>query len=148
VQRNTRLVDLGFRILNLLHRSVVRCSAGRLGRRAFGMEIIELVTIGRRSGRPHSTMLTIPVIEGSTLVLVASKGGDDRDPDWFKNLVVSPKVQVIRRGVRNDMVARVAHEDEQQRLWPQVIATYRSYDAYRRRAHRDIPLVLCTPLAE
>ncbi len=91
-------------------------------------------------------MLTVPVIEGVVLVLVASKGGDDRDPDWLKNLMAHPKIQVILRGERRDMVARVASPEEYARLWPQVVATYKSYDAYRRRTARAIPLVLCTPI--
>jgi deazaflavin-dependent oxidoreductase (nitroreductase family) len=143
-----RLVDFGFRVLNAVHRSVVRVTAGRLGRHAFGMEIIELITVGRRSGRLHSTMLTVPVIEGVMLVLVASKGGDDRDPDWLKNLMANPKIQVILRGERRDMVGRLASPEEYARLWPQVVATYKSYDAYRRRTARAIPLVLCTPIDE
>jgi deazaflavin-dependent oxidoreductase (nitroreductase family) len=142
------LVDFGFRLLNSFHRTVVRVSAGRLGRHAFGMEIIELITVGRRSGRPHSTMLTVPVIEGAVLVLVASKGGDDRDPDWLKNLLANPRILVIRRGERRDMSARLASPEEHARLWSQVVVTYKSYDAYRRRTARAIPLVLCTPVDE
>jgi deazaflavin-dependent oxidoreductase (nitroreductase family) len=107
------------------------------------MEIIELETVGRRSGRPHSTMLAVPVIEGSTLVLVASKGGDDRDPYWLLNLLATPSVDVLRRGERSSMRARLATPDEHVRLWPLVVARYRSYDRYRRRAAREIPLVFC-----
>ncbi len=140
-----RVVDQGFRVLNYVHRAVVHCSGGRWGRRAFGMEIIELVTVGRRSGRAHSTMLTVPVIEGTTLVLVASKGGDDRDPDWFRNLLANPVVEVVRGPVRVRMRSRLATPVEQARLWPLVVATYRSYDTYRTRSSRQIPLVICAP---
>jgi hypothetical protein len=35
-------------------------------------------------------MLTAPVIEGDRVVLVALKGGDDRDPDWYRNLIAHP----------------------------------------------------------
>jgi deazaflavin-dependent oxidoreductase (nitroreductase family) len=139
-------VDLGFRTLNLFHRSVIRVSAGRLGRRAFGMEIVELVTVGRKTRRRHSTMLTVPVIEGDNLVLVASKGGDDRDPDWLRNLVATPESEVIWRGERRSMRARLASAEEIERLWPKVVASYRSYENYRRRAARDIPLVICSPV--
>lgn len=128
-----------------MHRAVVRLSRGRLGARAFGMEIIELETVGRRTGRSHRIMLTVPVAEGDTLVLVASKGGDDRDPDWFKNLVANPRITVARRGGRHAMLARLATPEESARLWPLVVACYHPYDSYRRRASRAIPLVICTP---
>lgn len=109
------------------------------------MEIIELETVGRRSGRRHVAMLTVPVVQGSTLVLVASKGGDDRDPDWFKNLVAHPRVLVARRGRTEVMTARVATAEERTALWPHVVASYHSYDSYQRRSAREIPLVLVTP---
>lgn len=90
-------------------------------------------------------MLTVPVIEGTTLVLVASKGGDDRDPDWFRNLLANPVVEVVRGPVRVRMRSRLATPVEQARLWPLVVATYRSYDTYRTRSSRQIPLVICAP---
>lgn len=49
---------------------------------AFGMPVVELHTTGRTSSLPRSTMLTAPVAGDDRVVLVASKGGDDRDPDW------------------------------------------------------------------
>ncbi|MDE3064059.1 MAG: nitroreductase family deazaflavin-dependent oxidoreductase [Acidobacteriota bacterium] len=140
-----RLVDTGFRALNSVHRGVVKVSNGRVGARAFGMEVVELVTVGRRTGRRHSTMLTAPIVEGERLVLVASKGGDDRDPDWLRNLVANPSIEVIRRGALRKMTARLATPEECDELWPRVIGRYRFYDTYRRRAARTIPLVICEP---
>jgi deazaflavin-dependent oxidoreductase (nitroreductase family) len=142
----TAVVDRGFRWLNSFHRGVVALTRGRLGRRAFGMEIIELITVGRRSSRPHSTMLTVPVIDGDALVLVASKGGDHRDPDWLKNIVANPMVRVTLRSRSIDMHARVASGEEHAQLWPRVVARYSHYENYQRRAGREIALVICTPV--
>ncbi len=139
------VVDRGFRALNAVHHAVVTLTRGRLGSRARGMEVIELITRGRRSGRAHRTMLTVPVVDGDSLVLVASKGGDDRDPDWLANLRREPTVQVVRRGETGEWRARLATPEECDVLWPRVVAAYRAYDRYRRRASRDVPLVLCEP---
>jgi deazaflavin-dependent oxidoreductase (nitroreductase family) len=145
VHVSPRFTDLGFRILNTFHRTVVRASGGRLGTRAYGLDMVELVTTGRRSGRAHSTMLLAPLRDGSDLVLVASKGGDQRDPDWYKNLVVNPLVRVTMRGESVEMLARVATPEERALLWPRTVARYRHYEGYQRRAGRLIPLVICTP---
>lgn|SRR5487761_2227954 len=139
------LIDTGFKSLNLLHRAVLRVTGRRLGTSAFGMPMVELHTMGRKSGVERTVVLASPVNRGSSLVLVASKGGDDRHPDWFLNLVAHPDVEITVGDVRRPMRARVATEEEASELWPQVIARYRSYDAYRRRAKREIPLVLCDP---
>ena len=140
-----QLKDQGFRALNRVHATLVRVSGGRVGQRAFGMDVVELRTTGRRSGRSHVTMLTTPVVEDDKLVLVASKGGDDRDPDWYKNLLANPDVDVKWRGKLQSMRARVAYDDERATLWPQVVASYHSYDSYRLRTRRVIPLVICSP---
>jgi deazaflavin-dependent oxidoreductase (nitroreductase family) len=109
------------------------------------MHVIELHTVGRTSGHVRSTMLTSPVVDGDQVVLVASKGGDDRDPDWYRNIVAHPDVELTILGERRLMRARPASTQERAILWPRVVAAYKPYDSYRRRAKRDIPLVICEP---
>lgn len=139
------LVDVGFKALNRFHRTVDHVSHGRLGRRAFGMTVIDLYTVGRRTGTTHRTILTVPVIDNGRLVVVASKGGDHRDPDWLRNLLVHPDVEVMIDGERRLLHARVADPEEKISLWPRVTAAYRGYARYQRRSPRDIPLIICEP---
>ncbi|MCM3883827.1 nitroreductase/quinone reductase family protein [Frankia sp. R82] len=134
-----------FRLLNRAHGVLVRVTGGRLGWRAGGMPVLEVITTGRRSGRPHTLRLTSPVRDGSTIVLVASRGGDDRDPDWFLNVCANPDVQVRARGEQwRSMRARQATPDERGQLWPQVV-TNRWYRGYEAKTERVIPLVLLEP---
>jgi len=139
------MVDVGFKALNVFHRFVARATGGRVGRRAFGMPVIDLYSVGRRTGVTHVTMLTVPVVDDGCLVVVASKGGDDRDPDWFRNLLVHPDIEVAIDGERRRYRARVATSEEKVVLWPRVTAAYRPYASYQRRSRRDIPLVICEP---
>lgn len=139
------VADLGFKAMNHAHRTIVQLSGGRVLASAFGMPVVELHTVGRTSGRHRSTMLTAPVIDGDLVVLVASKGGDDRDPDWFRNLVAHPDIELTMAGRRRLMRARQASAQEKAELWPRVVAAYKGYDGYQRRTERDIPLVICEP---
>ncbi len=109
--------------------------------------MVMLTTTGRRTGRKRRTMLTAPVVDGERVVLVASFGGDDRDPAWFRNLVENPNVILTMAGGDRPMRARVADADERSDLWPRIVATYRGYDAYRRRTSRQIPVVVLEPYA-
>lgn len=109
------------------------------------MTVVELHVVGRRSGLPRSTILTTPVVDGDRFVLVASKGGDDRDPEWFLNAVANPEVELTIGATRRPMRARVATDDERDELWPRVIGAYRSYGGYRQRTSRVIPMVICEP---
>ncbi|MBA3268322.1 MAG: nitroreductase family deazaflavin-dependent oxidoreductase [Acidimicrobiia bacterium] len=139
--------DIFLRAVNVLHRNVFRLSKGRIANRGLGMPVVELTTTGRKSGRTRTVMLTSPVQEGERLVIVASKGGDDRHPDWFLNLRDQPRVDVRMDGATQSMNARIATSAEKAELWPKVVAAYKGYAQYQKRTERDIPLVILEPVA-
>lgn len=139
------LADMGMRAMSETHRAILRLTGGRVLSSAFGMPSVELHTVGRNTGRPRSTMLTAPVVDGDRVVLVASKGGDDRDPDWYRNLLAQPEIELTMAGRRRPMLARRASAAEKAELWPRVAAAYQGYADYQRRTERDIPLVICEP---
>lgn len=136
------LKDVVARNLTGLHAAVFRASSGRIGGRIYGMPVVMLTTIGRKSGRRRTTMLTSPIVEDGRVVLVASYGGDDRHPTWFLNLRDNPEVEVVMSGKTSPMRARIASADEKAELWPRVVAAYRGYGGYQKRTDRDIPLVI------
>jgi deazaflavin-dependent oxidoreductase (nitroreductase family) len=145
MRRKDSLADFGFKALNVFHRTVTTLSGGRLGRQAFGMAVVDLHAVGRRSGLTHATLLTAPLVENGSLVLVASKGGDDRAPDWYLNVVAHPDVEITVDGERRPFRARTATPEEKAELWPRVTARYRGYARYQTRSRREIPLVICDP---
>jgi len=138
--------DLVLKLMNALHRGVLKASGGRLGWEGSGMPVLELTTTGRKSGQPRSVMLTSPFQERSTIVVVASRGGDDHHPAWFLNLRDDPNVEVKTKGEpKRRMVARIANAEERARLWPLVTADHKNYAGYQTRTDREIPLVLLEP---
>jgi deazaflavin-dependent oxidoreductase (nitroreductase family) len=139
------VVDAGFKLMNATHRAVLTLTGGRYPRTLFGMPAVELHTIGRTSGQRRTTMLTSPVHDDDRIVLVASKGGDDRDPQWYRNLTVNPDVEITMEGTTRKMRARTASAEEKAALWPEILAAYKWYGSYQKRADRDIPVVVCEP---
>lgn len=132
--------------VNRLHRGIIRLTGGRLGWQAGGMPVLELTTIGRKSGQPRSLLLTAAVVLGDTYVVVASRAGDDRHPAWLLNLRDNPSVEVsIKGGPRERRHARIATPEERARLWPRVERTYPGYRRYQRSTTREIPLVFLEP---
>jgi deazaflavin-dependent oxidoreductase (nitroreductase family) len=111
------------------------------------MPVLELTTTGRKSRQPRSVMLTSPLQEGNTLVVVASRGGDDEHPAWFLNLRDNPDVEVaLKGGHKQPMRAHVADATERARLWPLVTADHKNYADYQTKTDREIPLVLLEPV--
>jgi deazaflavin-dependent oxidoreductase (nitroreductase family) len=107
------------------------------------METLELHTIGRTSGKRRSTLLTTPIADEQRVIVVASKGGHDEHPDWYKNLVANPEVEITRGGVTRTMRARTATAAEKAELWPRIVKVYRGYGGYQQRSAREIPVVIC-----
>ena len=140
--------DAVFKGTNQLHRLVMKLTGNRVGWKAAGMQVVELTTTGAKSGQPRTVMLTSPRQEGEAIVVVASRGGDERNPAWLHNIAKDPRVTVSRRG-RYDvpMVARVATAEERARLWPLITADHKQYAGYQEKTDREIPVVLLDPVA-
>jgi deazaflavin-dependent oxidoreductase (nitroreductase family) len=138
--------DAALKTMNAIHRVVLKLSFGRLGWDASNMPVLELTTTGRKSGQPRSVMLTSPLQEGTTIVVVASRGGDDQHPAWFLNVRDHPEVEVVYRGEpKRKMNARVATAEERARMWPRLTKDHKNYAGYQDKTDREIPLVLLEP---
>jgi deazaflavin-dependent oxidoreductase (nitroreductase family) len=106
-----------------------------------GTTILILTTTGRRSGQPRTNALIYRQHGGDYLV-VASKGGADEPPDWYRNLQADPEVQVQVRGERFAAKARDATPQEKPQLWRYMTEVWPDYDAYQQRTPREIPVVV------
>ncbi len=137
--------DAVFKVVTRIHRAVFDLSQGKLAGTASGMPVVKLTTIGRKSGQRRTTMLTSPLVDGDNVVLVASFGGDDRDPAWFGNLVANPEVEVVMSGSTKMMRARVTEGDERTGLWETLTAKHANYAGYQRKTSRQIPVVVLEP---
>ncbi|OHV32270.1 MULTISPECIES: nitroreductase family deazaflavin-dependent oxidoreductase [Pseudofrankia] len=120
-------------------------SGGTVGHESNGVYTLVLATTGRRTGEPRRTCL-IYGTSGDDFVVVASKGGADEDPAWFKNLQADPSVGVQVGTRRFTARARVASSAERKPLWAQMARIFPLYDEYAQKTDRVIPLVLLTPL--
>lgn len=119
-------------------------SGGTEGHESNGVYTFVLATTGRRTGQPRRTCL-IYGTSGDDFVVVASKGGADQDPDWFKNLQADPSAGVQVGTRRFTARARIASSDQREALWPQMARIFPLYDEYAQKTDRVIPIVLLTP---
>ena len=123
-----------------------RKTNGRFGAKmpGYAAPICLLTTTGRRSGMAR----TVPLLympDGERVVVVASVGGMSKNPEWYLNIVASPKVTVDIDGDARAMLAHTATPEERVRLWPLLVAMYPPYETYQQRTTREIPVVICTP---
>jgi len=116
-------------------------SGGEDGHDWNGVPCLVLTTTGRRSGRLRRNAL-IYGTDGDDVVIVASRGGDDHHPLWYRNLVDEPAVTVQVGADVFDATARTATADDKARLWPQMAEIWPAYNDYQAKTDRDIPVVV------
>ena len=136
--------DLVLKTMNFVHRATLTLSFGKLGWHAAGMPVLELTTIGRKSGESrHSPLLFLQ--EGKRIVLVASQGGRATNPMWYLNLQANPKITFQTKKETLALTARDATDAERDDYWPKLDAMYPDFANYRSYTERKIPIVICDP---
>lgn len=109
-----------------------------------GTQTLILTTTGRRSGQRR----THPLIygrHGDDYLVVASKGGAPRHPEWYLNLEANPEVDIQIKGDRIHAHARTATPEEKPGLWAIMTKEWPDYDSYQEKTDRDIPVVVLEP---
>ena len=126
------------------HAWLVRRTGGRLGGRAFGVQILVLRSTGRQSGqRRESPMFFLD--QGEGFAVVASNGASKRTPAWWLNLQTQPEAEALVRGRTYLVRARAASEQETTTLWPRFVELYSGYEHYKSIATRELPVVILEP---
>jgi deazaflavin-dependent oxidoreductase (nitroreductase family) len=140
-----RAVDRSWPVLRRLtglHTVAYRATRGLVGHRVpGGPPMLLLDHVGARSGTKRTSPL-VYVRDGDDIVLVASKGGNPKNPAWFHNLKANPETTVQVGSEKRPVRARIATDEERDRLWTKAVATYSGYDGYQKRTDRKIPLVV------
>jgi deazaflavin-dependent oxidoreductase (nitroreductase family) len=153
-----RLPDLAYRLIGRfsvlgpvrwLHPRLYRrtAGAGMLGH-VLGAEQVVLTTQGARTGRSRSVVLFAfadQAAAGGGWIVVASRGGSGRVPDWARNLAVEPRADLQVGGRRLRVEARLLDGDEYERAFELAATTYPGYRLYRAEAGHRIPIIRLVP---
>jgi F420H(2)-dependent quinone reductase len=136
------------RVDRALHPLLYRRSGGRgITGRVLGSSNILLTTTGRRSGEPKTVAL-FAFHEGRGRVVIGSRGGSGRVPDWARNLQASAR-STIQVGHRTaPVVARELSGDEYEAAFELAAGRYPGYRLYRRNARHHIPIFRLEPAPE
>lgn len=119
---------------------------GKLGGKFIvgGAPVCLVTMTGRKTGIRRTTPL-IYIPNGEDILLVASQGGLDSHPIWYKNLTANPEVEINAFGNVRKMRARQATPEEKEQLWPVIRGVHKDFDEYQARTDRDIPVMICSP---
>ena len=122
-----------------------RLTGGRVGGRYDQAPVCILHHRGAKSGEPRETPL-VYLPDGDRVVLVASMGGNPRNPAWYHNLKAHPDVTVELRGERRELRARVVDDEaERAALWPRLLELWPAWEDYQARTARRLPVLVLEP---
>jgi F420H(2)-dependent quinone reductase len=136
------------RRLTKVHVAMYRRSRGRVAGHLPGWPEARIVLVdhvGARTGRERTSPLMYHE-DGEAIVVAATKGGQPTNPAWFHNLMANPETTIQVGREMREVRARVATDEERDRLWPRFVAFYPGYEFFRTNAgDREIPIVILEP---
>jgi deazaflavin-dependent oxidoreductase (nitroreductase family) len=100
---------------------------------------------GAKSGRDYVNPL-VYLPDGDRMVIFASKGGSDTNPDWYHNLVAHPDVKVeLAGGKLVDARAVVIQGAERDQIYDRQVERVPVFAEYRDKTKRQIPVIALEP---
>jgi F420H(2)-dependent quinone reductase len=141
---NRRGIYLGRRSTKF-HVALYRRSGGKVGGHLPGWPEARIVLVnhtGAKSGAKRTSPLMYHE-DGDAIAVAASKAGQPTHPAWFHNLKANPDTTIQIGSVVRQIRARVATDEERDRLWPKFVEFYPGYEFFQSNAKgRKIPIVI------
>ena len=121
-----------------------RSNHGRVGGNFKGAPLLLIHHIGAKSGKARVN----PVMylrDGERYLVFASKGGADRHPDWYWNLMANPDVEVELGDDTIKVRAEEVKGPERDRLYALQASHYPQLGEYKTKTKRVKPVVAIRP---
>ncbi len=117
-----------------------RANEGRVGGPFQGAPILLLHTTGARTGNERVNPMMYLDLDGRRYVF-DSKGGSDVDPDWYRNLVAHPEVEVEVDTETYPATATPISGLDRDRIYAEQARRFPGFAEYRQKTSRVIPVV-------
>jgi deazaflavin-dependent oxidoreductase (nitroreductase family) len=117
-------------------------NGGKVGGPFAGANMLLLHTTGAKSGQPRINPL-VYINDGERMLIIASKGGSDSNPDWYYNLLANPTVTIDTGTEQFEARATpVTDEPERSQLYAKMVAQRPGFGEYEQKTTRKIPVVV------
>ena len=120
-----------------------RANKGKVGGQFEGANLLLLHTIGAKSGLERVNPMMY-FTDGDRYVVIASKGGADTNPDWYRNLLAHPEVSVEVGTEQFSAIAAVTSEPERTKLYEKMESISSGFTEYKHKTSRIIPVITLT----
>ncbi|MDG6910716.1 MAG: nitroreductase family deazaflavin-dependent oxidoreductase [Nitrososphaerota archaeon] len=121
-----------------------RKNHGRVGGNFKGAPLLLIHHKGAKTGKARVN----PVMylkDGNRYLVFASKGGADRHPDWYHNLMAHPDAEIVVGDETMHVRAEEVRGPERDRLYAKQASLHPQFGDYQRKTKRVIPVVAFYP---
>jgi deazaflavin-dependent oxidoreductase (nitroreductase family) len=119
-------------------------SGGRLGRKIAGIAVLEMVSLGHRSGRERQILITY-VEDPAGPLIVGTNAVRKRDPVWVENLRTNRHARARWAGRWHEVIAVEFERDDHAAAWAMAVACNDGYAEYAADLTRHVPIIRLEP---
>ncbi len=130
-----------------IHARWFRAMNGRFAAGIGRITMLLLVTRGRKSGLERVTPLTHAML-GDSYVIAASYAGSKTHPNWYWNLSAQDEASIEIKGAKRRVRVIELEGARRDEAWEALVKIFPTYERYRLRAGRDIPIIELQPCRE
>jgi deazaflavin-dependent oxidoreductase (nitroreductase family) len=131
-----------------IHVAIYRRTGGKMGGTLPGWPQLRICLVDH-TGAKSGTKRTSPLMyheHGDAIVVAGTKAGQPSHPAWYHNLMANPDTTIQIGSEVRKVHARLATDEERDRLWEKMVEIYPGYNFYERNAKgRKIPVVILDP---
>jgi deazaflavin-dependent oxidoreductase (nitroreductase family) len=117
---------------------------GQRGNTFKGAPIVIMTTTGAKSGLERKTAV-LRIEHDGRYAVFASKGGAEKNPTWYHNLLAHPEVRLQDGAATGSYRARELEGEERATWWARGLEVWPSFTEYQASTDRVIPVFLLTP---
>lgn len=122
-----------------------RENSGKVGGHFADRTLLLLHTTGAKSGEERINPVAT-IEDDDRLVIIASKGGADTNPNWYHNIVANPIVGVEYATEYFQAQATITSEPERTELYEKMTSSFSGFSDYKTKTSRVIPVLTLTRL--
>ena len=127
------------KLVTRIHSKLIKFNHTKIGNFILGGNILLLETQGIKSNKIRKVPLTYTEIKGGYLV-AASYGGRDQSPGWYYNIQENEAFVTVDNK-RYKVSYEIIKKNEVEFYWNKLTEIYPTFQLYRKRTDRDIPLI-------
>ena len=125
-----------WKLANAIHLGLYRLTSGRIGGRIGDGTILLLTTTGRKTGKARTVPVLYFLDDNGNPVVTASNAGLPKNPAWFENLRVNPRVTYQIGAERKIARADIAPPELRDRLWTRLTTNFKGFVEYQKKTTR------------